>query len=263
MNNKEKLVCLLRVKDGMFYLQEWLQNIGPLVDSIVVVDNGSTDGTYEKLAAHEKVTAIERTEGFNEGRDKNLVYQLAKREGASWMLWLDVDELFEEEVTRKDLDKLMRSTKFNKYSFRRFHFKTLTHFVSSFKWIYYCASPDRILWRDQPNGYFLDVIIDSPNIRGITGITCPTHIRLKHTGYINKELIDKKASVYLDLAPEKKETIKKMYLENERLSRWNPKRRSLQNRLFNFQLDFLFLTKLGILAIEKLISLIKKSFRRS
>ena len=40
---KKKLVLLLRVKDGIFFVHEWLSCYEKLVDEIVVVDNGSTN----------------------------------------------------------------------------------------------------------------------------------------------------------------------------------------------------------------------------
>jgi len=44
-----KLVAMLRVKDGILFAEQWLARTSELVDEIVAVDNGSTDGTYEIL----------------------------------------------------------------------------------------------------------------------------------------------------------------------------------------------------------------------
>ena len=61
-----KLVLMLRIKDGIFFLKEWLERYENLVDEIVVLDNGSIDGTVEMLAAHPKVVDIAHTVGYNE-----------------------------------------------------------------------------------------------------------------------------------------------------------------------------------------------------
>lgn len=235
-----KLVVMLRIKDGIFFLDEWLRCFEKLADEIVVLDNGSTDGTYETLAAHPKVVEIIRTEGYNEGRDKNLLYAHVRKRTPDWCLWIDVDELFEPGITREHLDRLMARTYVNKYAFRRFHFIDREHFAGSWFRLNYSAGHDRILWREAASGYFEDVVLDSPNVKGISGLKMPTNIRLKHLGYISKELVDKKADIYSSLiAPEKKDSLQEMYLRNEKKIRWIDDRRSRQVMLLNALLNLL------------------------
>jgi hypothetical protein len=69
---------------------------------------------------------------------------------------------------------------------------------------------DRIVLADEvgldvfgPDGHFQDLIIDSPNVKGIKGLKCNTNFRLKHLGYINKDLVDKKAEIYRAIIPDK------------------------------------------------------------
>ena len=234
-----KLVVMLRVKDGIFFVQEWLENIEKLVDEIVVVDNGSTDGTYEALKAHPKVVDSVRTEGFNEGRDKNLVYAMARKRKPDWCLWIDVDEVFEPEMTRANFDRLMNRRFVNKYAFRRYHFVDREHFAGSLYRLNYSAGHDRLLWRESPKGYFEDFIIDSPNVKGIGGLQVNTDFRLKHLGYISKEIVDKKADIYRAIIPEKESTFQEMYMHNEKKIKWVDKRSSLEVRKLNWFLTYL------------------------
>ena len=233
-----KLVVMLRVKDGIFFVHDWLQCFEKLADEIVVLDNGSTDGTYEVLAAHPKVVDIVRTEGFHEGRDKNLMYAHVRKRNPDWCLWVDVDEIFEPELTRKDFDRLMSRSYVNKYAFRRFHFIDRENFAGSRFRLNYTAGHDRIMWREASTGYFENLLLDSPNVKGIRGLKVNTNFRLKHTGYINKEIVDKKKELYLGLlAPEKKDSLKEMYLDNEKKIRWIDKRNHAKVVLLNMLLN--------------------------
>src|SRR3954454_1527082 len=124
-----KFVVMLRVKYGIAFVDEWLSCFEKLVDEIVVLDNGSTDGTFEILEAHPKVVDIVSTEGYNEGRDKNLLYARVRLRNPDWVLWVDVDEIFEPELTRIDFERLMNTSIYTKYAFRRFHFIDREYFA--------------------------------------------------------------------------------------------------------------------------------------
>jgi glycosyltransferase involved in cell wall biosynthesis len=181
-----KLVVMLRVKDGMFFAKEWLECFERLADEIVVLDNGSTDGTYELLKDNPKVVDVIRTEGYNEGRDKNLLYAHVRSRNPDWCMWVDVDEIFEPELTRFDFDRLMNQSYVNKYAFRRFHFIDREFFAGSWFRLNYSAGHDRLLWRETPDAYFENFVLDSPNVKGVKGLKVNTNFRLKHQGYIDK-----------------------------------------------------------------------------
>jgi len=251
-----KFVIMLRVKDGMFFADEWLQCFEKLADEIVVLDNGSTDGTYEKLKAHPKVVDIIQTEGYNEGRDKNLLYNRVRLRKPDWCLWIDIDEIFEPELTRAHFDKLMQSKLFNKYAFRRFHFMDRNHFAGSLYRLNYSAGHDRLMWREHPDGYFQDLIIDSPNVKGIKGLKYNTNFRLKHLGYINKELVDKKADIYRQIIPEKEDIFQSMYLKGERPIKWIDERNHPKTVMLNQVLNILQMTHI----VPKVIRRIKNAF---
>ena len=251
-----KFVIMLRVKDGMFFADEWLRCFEKLADEIVVLDNGSTDGTYEKLRAHPKVVDIIQTEGYNEGRDKNLLYDRVRLRKPDWCLWIDIDEIFEPELTRKDFDRLMSSRNFNKFGFRRFHFMDREHFAGSLYRLNYSAGHDRLMWREHPDGYFQDLIIDSPNVKGIKGLKYNTNFRLKHLGYINKELVDKKADIYRQIIPEKEDIFQSMYLRGERPIRWIDERRHPKTVMLNQVLNVLQMTHI----VPKVLRRLKRVF---
>lgn len=237
-----KLVVMLRVKDGGRFIDHWLANIGPLADEIVAVDNGSTDGTLERLRAHPKVAAIDRTVGFDEGRDKNLLYRRARERGAEWLLWIDVDETFESGVTREKLDRLMTTTRLSRIFFRRFHFIDETHFNVAPYWLRATSSYDRILWRDQASGYFENEMFNNGLVRGIEGPSGICRFRMRHTGYVSSQEVDRKIALYRTLDSSLEETYRKMRFENAFPVRWHERADApIRTYAVDLLLDGLFL----------------------
>jgi glycosyltransferase involved in cell wall biosynthesis len=258
-----KFIVMLRVKDGLPFLAEWLSRYAILADEIVALDNGSTDGTFEALKTHPKVVKVIRTEGYNEGRDKNLLYAHVRTRKPDWCLWVDVDEILEPCVRRADIERLMGRKFVSKYAFRRFHFIDREHFAGSWFRLNYSSGHDRVMWREAPTGYFEDLILDSPNIKGITGLKVNTSFRIKHLGYINQDLVDKKALLYRALiSPDKAPALSKMYLHNERPIRWHDDPRHPKVILINGLLNMLQFKNLILRANSKGWQLMQEQFER-
>ncbi len=258
-----KLVVMLRVKDGMLFVEDWLKCFEKIADEIVALDNGSRDGTYEVLKRHPKVVDITRTEGYNEGRDKNILYAMTRKRNPDWCLWLDVDEIFEPALKRKDFDRLMNRRWVNQYAFRRFHFIDKEYFAGSGEYFFYTSIHDRVMWRENPTGYFENLILDSPNVKGIKGIKINTNFRLKHLGYISKDLVDKKAEIYRTVIPAEKEAgLQKMYLHNEKRIKWHDDRNKPEVKALNAQLNWIQFTSLFPRAKNKIMKAINNSFKR-
>lgn len=126
-----KLIVTLRVKDAIIFIEDWLACYEKLADGIVVVDNGSTDGTYERLLLSPKVLEIQRTEGFNEGRDNKLLLTLLDKYKPEWILTVDSDEVFEDRVSRAHLEKMMNRKWVSQYRFVLFNlFRDKQHYIA-------------------------------------------------------------------------------------------------------------------------------------
>ena len=55
-----RLIALAQVKDAAWIIEKWLQRTSEYADAIVMLDDGSTDGTYEILKEHPKVIRLLR-----------------------------------------------------------------------------------------------------------------------------------------------------------------------------------------------------------
>ena len=95
------------------------------------------------------------------------------------------------------------------------------------------------MWRESSEGYFEDIVIDSPNVKGIKGLKWNTNFRLQHLGYISKELVDKKANIYRAIIPEKESILQEMYLKDEKKIKWHDERNNVQVILLNGLLNCL------------------------
>jgi glycosyltransferase involved in cell wall biosynthesis len=209
-----KLICIMRVKDGMEFIHRWLENIAPLVDEIVLVDNGSTDGTLEVIKNHPKVVSIDQTEGYHEGRDKAILYNRARERNADWLLTLDVDEIFEKRMTRERIERMMSSKIFKKYTFRRLHlFKDENHFKAGLHNLFHNSVPDRMMWKDQPSGHFPPLKLHIGTPRGIKGLSYWTNIRIKHYSPLYQTKHLEKTKYYSEMDPGRAKMYEKHHKE--------------------------------------------------
>jgi glycosyltransferase involved in cell wall biosynthesis len=92
------LIALIQAKDEEVALPGWLANVGPWVDGVVALDDGSSDRTAEILRGHPKVVElIRRPAGaaWNERANQVALVEAGRRRGASWFVCLDADERVE------------------------------------------------------------------------------------------------------------------------------------------------------------------------
>lgn len=101
-----KLVAMYRVKDCADTIRESLDATARFADAIVVLDDGSTDGTDRILREHPAVSCYERQDlPFDERRDRNRIMELAAGLEPDWVISIDGDEVFE--MDRRHAERLM------------------------------------------------------------------------------------------------------------------------------------------------------------
>lgn len=195
-----KLVAMLRVKNAKLTIDQCLRRLSSLCDEIVIVDNGSTDGTLAVYKRYPKVVAIKKTKGFNEGRDKIMAHRLAKTRDPDWILWIDADEVFEKSLTRSHLESYMKQSELGAVYFRLYHFwQDKYHFRLDGPWFRYTTFPQRPMWRNQSNARFRNLKFHNGSIMGVQGKSTTSKFRLKHYGYLHQKQRLQKQATYAKL----------------------------------------------------------------
>ena len=89
-----KVVGLLRVRNVAPWIKMVLDSM-PFCEHIIVLDGNSTDGTQD-ICAHAGAEVILEppTQGFNEGKDRELLARMARKYNPEWICSPDGDEVF-------------------------------------------------------------------------------------------------------------------------------------------------------------------------
>lgn len=103
---RHRLLALLQVRDAGPLLDGWLANVTPQVDGFVALDDGSCDGTAERLAAHPALVELLRRErpadgAFDEVGNHALLHAAAGRHHPDWLIAIDADERLERAFRRR------------------------------------------------------------------------------------------------------------------------------------------------------------------
>ena len=181
-----KLVAMLRVKDEIMWIEQCLARLSEFVDEIVILDNGSTDGTIEVYKNFPKIRTVLKTEGYHEGRDKIMLHEAAKELNPDWIIWCDGDELFEPAFDRTVVEQYMRSH-YNKVTFRMCNFwLSKKWFRIDDRYFAYTLNPQRSMWRNIPEAYFRDRKMHNGDIQAVPSPHYLSPYRIEHYGYANE-----------------------------------------------------------------------------
>jgi hypothetical protein len=112
--DRHRLLALLVFHNEMRYLPGWFENVPPHVDGVVALDDGSTDGSGDFVAAQPSVLEIIRVPPrephvWDDGVNHSRVIEAALRHQPDWMIGLDADERLEREFRTRAEAELRRA----------------------------------------------------------------------------------------------------------------------------------------------------------
>jgi len=118
---KVRLIALLAFRDEAAYLPGYLRNVGPHVDGIVALDDGSSDGSAELLEGRPEVLELLRVPpgrpAWDEPANYRALVTAAQRHGPGWAISLDADERVEHRFRARAERAIARGRRFGLTAF--------------------------------------------------------------------------------------------------------------------------------------------------
>ncbi|MEN9449009.1 glycosyltransferase family 2 protein [Sediminibacterium sp.] len=122
IKNKHNIICLLQVKNEALIIKEALDHFSEHFDGIILLDDGSTDKTFEIATTPKLLCKAQKkniNKGFNDLENRNLLLEMAFFFKSDWLIFLDADERLHHKYD--NLKDILQRTQANVLEFKCVH----------------------------------------------------------------------------------------------------------------------------------------------
>jgi len=197
-----KIVCIAQIHNELRKgnLERFVKYIKPLVDALVVYDDGSTDGSYEYMLKHTRhVLRSEKTDFADEMRIKQILLDYALKLKPDFIMYLDADEVFTanassrlQELCAYCIENQIDGLSFHKLNlWRSKSWRRLDNLYDEGWFVH--------LWRVTPNISYGEVkrgLHQKPYPKTIRRIERAEDVQVIHYGFSSEKLLAYKYLVY-------------------------------------------------------------------
>ncbi|HAV43652.1 TPA: hypothetical protein DCX15_06565, partial [bacterium] len=210
-DKSQKVFAMYRIKNVERWIGQSLAKTSEFADGIVILDDGSKDGTPEIVKQFPKVVDYKyHNRSLQEARDRQELLEMTKSYNPDWIVAIDGDEVWEDKVNRDYIQRLARpfDPEINAYVVRYFtfwddikHYRADGIFGSMSNIRMFRNLPNQFMHSDHPQGFHVNSVPRFP-----WGCRAVTSIRVKHYGYVNEEDRLRKFLFYTKFDTDKRRT---------------------------------------------------------
>jgi glycosyltransferase involved in cell wall biosynthesis len=111
---RPRILALLACRNEMRYLPDYFASVRPLVDGVVALDDGSTDGSAELLARQPEVLQLLRLpprddHAWDDALNHRRLIEASWEHAPDWLIGLDADERLERGFRERAENEILRA----------------------------------------------------------------------------------------------------------------------------------------------------------
>jgi hypothetical protein len=120
-DNRYNIIALIQVKNEILHLPDVLIHLDQYCDGIILLDDGSVDGSYEAAISEKLLLKVKKTssELFDDLQLRNITLDIASFLDVDWLFFFDADERFD--VRYADLYSITKQAKADSVCFHLVH----------------------------------------------------------------------------------------------------------------------------------------------